>query len=139
MRKSPPSASCSSWLICLTDNCARSSVALRVGAPASNFAEPGLRAMSAAPAPYVDRCRLGLPDARIADAGQRRQSTVLGAECDPVIGLRHHGGFAGERIAQHGEAVAGADHEGEEAVEIGERGFERPCQAVTLARAPSQI
>src|ERR1700674_1052173 len=88
IRKSPPSASCSSWLISLTDRRARSSVELRAGAGA-DFAAEGLRAMSGAPSPDVDGRRLRLPDARLVDAGQQRERPELRAEGDPVVGLGH--------------------------------------------------
>src|SRR5262245_29321320 len=112
IRKSPPSASCSSWLISRTERRARSSVELRGRAGAgADFAAEGLRAMSGAPAPHVDSRRLRLPDARVVDAGQRGECPELGAEGDPVVRLGHHGRLAGDGIAQHGEAVAGSDHE----------------------------
>src|SRR6185503_2911442 len=110
IRKSPPSASCSSWLTSRTDRRARSSVELREGA-IRDFAAEALRAMSGAPAPDVDGCRLGLPDARRVDARQGAERAKLGAEGDPVVRLGHHRRLAGDRIAQHGEAVARADHE----------------------------
>src|SRR6476619_4144376 len=133
IRKSPPSASCSSWLTSRTDRRARSSVELpgRAGAGA-DFAAEALRAMSGAPAPDVDGCRLRLPDARRVDARQGAERAKLGAEGDPVVRLGHHGRLAGDRIAQHGEAVAGADHEGVEPVEVVERALQRLLQAVAL-------
>src|SRR5437879_2952618 len=109
MRKSPPSASCSSWFTSRTDMCARSSVELRTGStPACETGD--LRAISGAPAPGVDRCRLRLPDARCLHPRQGGERAELRTERHPVIGLGHDGGLAGYWIAQHGEAVACADH-----------------------------
>src|SRR6185503_19500995 len=138
IRKSPPSASCSSWLTSRTDRRARSSVELRAGAEA-DFAAEGLRAMSGAPAPDVDGRRLRLPDARLVDAGQRGERPELRAEGDPVVRLGHHGGLAGDRIAQHGKPVARADHERVEPVEVVERALQRLLESIALARAPRQI
>src|SRR5262245_58774864 len=138
IRKSPPFASCSSWLTSRTVMRARSSVELRAGAGA-DFAAESLRAMSGAPAPDVDGGRLRLPYARHIDAGQRRQRTKLGAQGDPVVRLGHHRRLAGDGIAQHRKAVAGTHHKGVEPIEIVERALPRRFQAVALARAPGQI
>src|SRR5438128_12266614 len=90
MRKSPPSASCSNWLISLTERCARSSVELPTGW-APTFAAVDLRAMSGAPAAGVDCCRLRLADARPIHTRQGREPGELPSEGAPVVGPGPHG------------------------------------------------
>ena len=137
IRKSPPSASCSSWLTraptaargrawsCAQVRCA---ISPRPCAPVRSSGSRRRRWPAPAPRSAPARCRAACASARI-----------LGAERDPVVGLGHHRRLAGDRIAQHGEAVARADHEGVEAVEVVERALQRLLQAVALAHAPGQI
>src|SRR5581483_2697354 len=137
MRNSPRSASCRSRLTSRTDRRARSSVELRASIP--ELDREASCAISGRLAPGVDGGRLRLPDACVVDAGQLGQGAELGAERDPVRRLGHHRGLAGNRITQHGKAVAGADNEGVEAVEIAERALEGLPQVIPLARAPGKI
>src|ERR1700730_15021171 len=91
------------------------------------------------PFPEVNRCRLRLPHMRLLDAGKPSKSAIFRSEGDIVVGLGHNRGLAGDRIAQHAEAVLGADDEGVEAVQIVERMLECIAEALTLANAPSEI
>ena len=56
-----------------------------------------------------------------------------------MVGLGHHRRLAGDRIAQHAEAVLGADHERVEAVEIVERCFSASPRLSPLLHAPGEI
>ena len=76
---------------------------------------------------------------RLLDAWKSGERAIFRAEGDIVVGLGHHRRLASDRIAQHAEAVLGADHEGVEAVEIVERMLERVTEAVALADAPGEI
>ena len=67
--------------------------------------------------------------AALLDARQRRERAELRRHRDPVVGLGHHGRLAGDRIAQHREAVARADHERVEAVEIVQAALQRALRA----------
>ena len=58
---------------------------------------------------------------------------------DPVVGLREHGRLAGDRVAQHGEAVDRADEEGVEAVEVVEAALERLLERGALAQPPGEV
>jgi hypothetical protein len=77
--------------------------------------------------------------ARLFDIWQYRQRAILGPERDIVIGFRHDGGLARDRIPQDRKAVAGADHEGEKSVEVFEAGRQRVPQARALAHPPCQV
>ena len=82
--------------------------------------------------PHVERRRRGLPHVRVLGAGQHRDGPVLRRHRHPVVGLGEHGGLAGDRIAQDGEAVGRADREREEAVEVAQAALERLAQARPL-------
>ena len=91
--------------------------------------------------PEIDRGGLRLPDTRRLDAGQVGKRAIFRAEGDIAVGLGHHRRLAGDRIAQHAEAVLGADHEGVEAVEVVERCFQRlaeRCRPRACARSDSR-
>ena len=72
---------------------------------------------------------------RSIGARQHRDRPVLGGHRDPVLGLGHHRGLAGDRVAQYREAVGGADREGVEAVEVVEAAAQRRLEVVALATA----
>ena len=99
----------------------------------------GRRSAFRSPLPEVDGCGLGLPDARVVDAGQAGERAVFGAEGDVLVGLGHDGRLAGDRVAQHAEAVLGADDEGEEAVEIVEALLQRFAEVHALVHAPGDV
>src|SRR5262245_30909859 len=61
------------------------------------------------PFPEVDRSGLRLPHLGAVDAGQAGKRAILGAERDVLVGLGHHRRLASDRIANHAEAVLGAD------------------------------
>ena len=69
--------------------------------------------------------RRGLPHLGVLGAREHGDRPVLGRHRDPVVGLGQHGGLAGDRVAQHGEAVGGADRERVEAVEVAQAALER--------------
>jgi hypothetical protein len=85
--------------------------------------------------PRNRRSRARAPRCGLLDAGQVDERAVFGAEGDVAVGLGHHGRLAGDRVAQHAEAVLGADDEGEEAVEI----VEAPSSASAERRLPSRM
>ena len=92
------------------------------------------------PLPDVDRRRRGLPDAaRRSAPGQDGDRAVLGRHRDPVVGLGDHRRLAGDRVAQHGEAVGRADGEGVEAVEVAQAALERLARGRALAQPPRQV
>ena len=68
----------------------------------------------------------------VLGAGEHRDRPVLGGHRDPVVGLGHHRRLAGDRVAQHGEAVGRADGEGVEAVEV----VEAAAPALSPGRRP---
>ena len=72
-------------------------------------------------------------------AGQHRDGAVLGRHRDPVVGLGHDRRLAGDRVAQHGEAVARADRERVEAVQVVEAALERLLEGRALAQAPGEV
>src|SRR5690606_25530545 len=82
--------------------------------------------------PEVDGGRLGLPYAGGLDTGQVHKRPVFGAEGDEVVGLRHYGRLAGDGVAHHPESVLGADNEGEEPVEVGQRRLQRLAERLAL-------
>src|SRR5262249_7730334 len=136
MRKSPWLAACSSRLTSLTEMCARSSVVLRTGAPACSAAI-GWRAM-ATPAPDLGSGGAPVPPTRHDAPGQRCQRPEFRAEGNPVVGLRQHGGLAGDRIAQHRKTLARSDDERIKPVQCLERALQRCLQAVALAPSPGE-
>src|SRR6188472_682448 len=89
--------------------------------------------------PKIDRGWLGLPYARRLDAGEVGERPILRAECDVAIGLGHDRWLAGNAVAEHAEAVLGADHEGIKAVEVVEAHFERIAERKPLAHLPAEI
>ena len=91
------------------------------------------------PRPAVDGRRRRLPDPGVVGAGEMCDRAVLRGHGDPVVGLGEHRGLAGEAVAQHREAVPGADCEGIEAVEVVERGLERLVERGAFAQSPGQI
>src|SRR5262249_22790303 len=98
-----------------------------------------LCAMSKVPAPDVDGGRFRFPDAGMDDARQRRQRPIFRAEADPLVGLGHHGGLAGDRGAQHGKAIARRDGKSREAIQLFEAVVQRRLEAVALAPTPGEI
>src|SRR5260221_4629651 len=97
------------------------------------------RAAALLPLPGVNRCGARFPDRRALGAGQCRDGAVFGRHRHPILGLAHHRRLAGDRVAQDGEAVARADGEGVETVEIPERGLERLLERGAFAHPPAQI
>src|SRR5262245_40212066 len=91
------------------------------------------------PFPEINCGRLRLPHMRLLDAGEASKRAIFRAKCNIVVGLGHDRGLAGDWIAQHAEAVLGANHKGVKAVEIVKRMLERFAEAVALADAPSEI
>ena len=89
--------------------------------------------------PEIDGCGLRFPDPRIVYAGQFGQRAIFRTEGDILVGLGHDGGLAGDRVAYDAEAVLGADDEGEEAVEIGERAFQRLAQILAMRHLRGEI
>src|SRR5665809_55234 len=89
--------------------------------------------------PEINGGRLGLPDARLLDAGQAGQHAIFRAERDILVRLGHDRRLAGDAVAQYAEAVLGADHESIEAVKVVEAHFEGVAERQALAHAPSEI
>ena len=83
--------------------------------------------------PRIDPGGFGLEHPGGFNAGQSGQGPIFRAERDVILGLGHHRRLAGDGIAQHREAAFGADHEGEEAVQIIEAGFQRLGQISVVA------
>ena len=93
---SSPARSCRRWLS------SRSGVAAR-----STTSTSAARRHDRLPAPRRRRrAGSGSHDARVVGAGQHRDRAVLGRHRDPVVGLGEHRRLAGDRVAQHREAVA---------------------------------
>ena len=100
---------------------------------ASATARPPSRHRGCSPAVYARR--LGLPDGRVVGARKDRDRAELRGHCDPLVGLGHHRRLACDRVAQHREAVARADGEGVEAIEIIETALERLLEGRAFPRA----
>ena len=90
-------------------------------------------------APEIDGGGLGFPDAGGVYARQVHQRAVFAAEGHILIGFRHDGGFAGNRVADHAKAFPGADDKGEEPVEIGQRCLQRLTEGRAVLHFPGQI
>ncbi len=71
--------------------------------------------------------------------GEHGDRVVLGCHRDPVVGLGEHRRLAGDRVAQHSEAVGRADRECVEAVEIVEATFERLLERRPLTESPREV
>src|SRR6266550_7065645 len=89
--------------------------------------------------PRVHDGRLRLPEPCVGRAGKNGDRPVLRGHRDPVVRLREHRRLARDRVAQHREALSGSDQEGVEAVQVGERPFERLLERRALAHAPRQV
>ena len=89
--------------------------------------------------PEVNSGGFRLPDTGIVDARQADECAVFGPEGDVLVGFGHDGGFAGDRVADHAEAVLGADDEGVETVEIVETGFERLAEVLAFLQFLADI
>src|SRR5689334_23129643 len=88
----------------------------------------GVSSMSLLALPEVNGCGLGLPDVGLVDIGEIDQCAIFRTERDVVVGFRHHGRLACDRIANDAEAVLRSDHEVEEAVEIVDRTAQRVAE-----------
>ena len=97
------------------------------------------RAQYLRPLPGVHAPGLGLPDLGVLGAREHRDRAVLGRHRHPAVGLGEHRRLAGDRVAQHGEAVDRADGEGVEAVQVHEAGAERLLEVVSLLEPPGQV
>src|SRR6478736_2967370 len=91
------------------------------------------------PFPEINCRGLWLPHMRFLDARKAGKRAIFRAEGDIVVGLRHDRWLASDRIAQHAEAVLGANHESVESIEIVKRMLQRIAEAVALADAPGEI
>ena len=67
------------------------------------------------------------------------QRTKFRAECHVLIGFRHDGWLAGDRIAKNAEAVLGADDKCEEAIEIVETFGQSFAEVHALVHARGDI
>src|SRR3546814_390980 len=90
-------------------------------------------------APGVDDRRFRLPDGGLIDPRKVGEAAEFRGHGHPVVGLGQHRRLAGDLVAQHGEAVAGAHGEGIEAVEVLEPGLERLAEAGAFAQSIGEI
>lgn len=89
--------------------------------------------------PDIDSRRLRFPDGRLFDPRQVHQGAVFGGHGHVLIGLGQHRRLAGDRIANHRKAVARADGEGVEAVQVLKALVQRLLQAIADAQPPGQV
>src|SRR5882757_4245643 len=117
---------CSAWLSSRSDDTSRSKTREAWSCAAFESLVAGMNSML----PEIDGCGFRFPDPRIVYAGQFGQRAIFRAEGDILVGLGHHGGLAGDRIAHDAKTVLGADDEGEEAIEVRQRAFQRLAEVL---------